>query len=153
MLRLHKQSEGSYVCHSMELRDVEAIASWGLIAIASDGWSLRDQGPLSSGKPHPRSYATNSVVLEQFVVQRSLFTLKEAIYKMTALPASRLNLSRRGRIAPGQIANVLVFDPAAVKQNNVFVNPHVYSAGMDFVFVNGKPNGTLPGKVLRSLDD
>lgn len=160
VLRLYERSEGSYVCHSMELRDVEAIASWGLMAIASDGWSLRDQGPLSSGKPHPRSYATNSVIIEQFVEQRGLFTLEEAIYKMTALPASRLNLSRRGRIAPGQIADVLVFDPANVKQNNDFVNPHVYSTGMDYVFINGKPslengmpNGTLPGKVLRSLDD
>ncbi|MEE8046221.1 MAG: D-aminoacylase [Dehalococcoidia bacterium] len=159
-LRLYEQSDGNYVLHSMEMKDVDAIVKWPLMAIASDGSSLRDQGPLSSGKPHPRSYATNSIILEQFVQQRGLFTLEEAIYKMTALPASRLNLSRRGRIAVGQIADVLVFDPANVKQNNGFVNPHVYSTGMDYVFVNGKPslengkpNGTLPGKVLRSLDD
>ena len=160
VLRLYEQSEGNYVLHSMELQDVDAIAKWGLMSIASDGSSLRDEGPLSSGKPHPRSYATNSVILEQFVQQRGLFTLEEAIYKMTALPASRLNLSRRGRIAPGQIADVLIFDPANVKQHNDFVNPHVYSSGMDYVFVNGKPalengkpNGTLPGRVMRSLDD
>lgn len=159
-LRLYEQSEGNYVLHSMELQDVDAIAKWPLMAIASDGSSLRDEGPLSSGKPHPRSYATNSVIIEQFVVQRGLFTLEEAIYKMTTLPASRLNLSRRGRIAPGQVADLLVFDPANVKQNNDFVNPHVYSTGMDFVFVNGKPalengrpNGELPGRVMRSLDD
>ena len=159
-LRLYEQSEGNYVLHSMELQDIDAIAKWRLMAIASDGSSLRDQGPLSSGKPHPRSYATNSVILEQFVTQRGIFTLEEAIYKMTALPASRLNLSKRGRIAPGQIADVLIFDPANVKQHNDFVNPHVYSTGMDFVFVNGKPsldngkpNGTLPGRVLRSLDE
>jgi len=120
---------------------------------------LRDEGPLSSGKPHPRSYATNSVIIEQFVTQRGLFTLEEAICKMTGLPASRLNLKRRGRIAPGHIADVLVFDPANVKQNNDFVNPHVYSTGMDYVFVNGnpalengRPNGQLPGRVVRSLD-
>ena len=159
-LRLYEQSEGSYVLHSMELQDIDSIAKWRLMAIASDGSSLRDQGPLSSGKPHPRSYATNSVIIEQFVEQRGLFTLEEAIYKMTALPASRLNLSRRGRIAPGQIADVLVFDPANVKQHNDFVNPHIYSSGMDYVFVNGKPalengkpNGTLPGKVVRKLSD
>ena len=100
------------------------------------------------------------MIIEQFVEQRGLFSIEEAVYKMTALPASRLNLSRRGRIAPGQIADVLVFDPANVKQNNDFVNPHIYSTGMDYVFVNGrpalengKPNGTLLGKVLRSLDD
>jgi N-acyl-D-amino-acid deacylase len=55
---------------------------------------------------------------------------------------------------------VLVFDPANVKQHNDFVDPHVYSTGMDYVFVNGKPalengkpNGELPGRVMRSLDD
>ena len=159
-LRLYEQSEGSYVLHSMELQDIDSIAKWPLMSIASDGSSLRDEGPLSSGKPHPRSYATNSVIIEQFVQQRGLFTIEEAIHKMTALPASRLNLSRRGRIAPGQIADVLIFDPANVKQHNDFVNPHVYSSGMDYVFVNGKPalengkpNGTLPGRVMRSLDD
>ena len=159
-LRLYEQSEGNYVLHSMELQDIDSIAKWGLMSIASDGSSLRDQGPLSSGKPHPRSYATNSVIIEQFVQQRGLFTLEEAIYKMTALPASRLNLSRRGRIAIGQKADVLVFDPANVKQHNDFVDPHVYSTGMDYVFVNGKPalengkpNGELPGRVMRSLDD
>jgi N-acyl-D-amino-acid deacylase len=159
-LRLYEQSEGSYVMNSMDSKDVDAIAKWPLMAVASDGSSLRDQGPLSSGKPHPRSYATNTVVIEQFVMQRQLFSLEEAIYKMTGLPASRLDLKRRGRIAPGQIADVLVFDPANVKQNNSFADPHVYSTGMDYVFVNGKPalengkpNRTLPGKVLRSLDD
>lgn len=159
-LRLYEQSEGFFVLHSMELQDVDAIAKWPLMAVASDGMSLRDEGPLSGGKPHPRSYATNSTFIEQFVVDRKLFTIEEAVYKMTALPASRLDLKRRGRIAPGQIADVLIFDPANVKQNNDFVNPHVYSTGMDYVFVNGKsalengkPNGTLPGKVLRKLDD
>ena len=159
-LRLYEQSEGSYVLHSMELRDVDAIAKWPLMAIASDGSSLRDQGPLSSGKPHPRSYATNSVIIEQFVEERKLLSIEEAIYKMTGLPASRLNLSRRGQITIGHVADVAIFNPINVKQNNDFVTPHVYSTGMDYVLVNGKPalekgkpNGKLHGKVVRSLDE
>jgi len=158
-LRLYEQSEGNYVLNSMEMRDVEAIFKWPLMAVASDGSSLRDEGPLASGKPHPRSYATNTIIIEQFVVGRNLVSLEEAIYKMTALPAQRLNLSKRGRIAPGQFADILVFEPGNIKQNNDFVNPHVYSTGLDYVFVNGKPaleigkvNGQLPGRVLRSLD-
>ena len=159
-LRLFEESEGNYVLHSMEAKDVDSIITWPLMAVASDGSSLRDQGPLSSGKPHPRSYATNSVVIEDFVIKRQLLSLEESIYKMTGLPASRLNLNRRGRLAPGQIADLLIFDPKKVKQHNNFVNPHVYSSGMDYVFVNGKPalengkpNGGLPGKVIRSLND
>ena len=159
-LRLYEQSEGNYVLHSMEAKDVDSIITWQMMAVASDGSSLRDEGPLSSGKPHPRSYATNSVVIEDFVMKRDLLTLEESIYKMTGLPASRLNLTRRGRLAPGQIADLLIFDPKNIKQNNNFINPHVYSSGIDYVFVNGKPalengkpNGLLQGKVIRSLAD
>ena len=146
--------------HTMELRDVEDMMKWSLMAIASDGSSMRDEGPLSSGKPHPRSYATNSVIIEEFVTKRKVLSIEEAIYKMTSLPASRLKLKRRGKIIKGNIADILIFEPKNIKQNNNFIDPHVYSTGMDYVLVNGKialengkPNNTLPGKVLRSLDD
>ena len=159
-LRLYEISEGSYVQHTMELRDVEDMMKWSLMAIASDGSSMRDEGPLSSGKPHPRSYATNSVIIEEFVTKRKVLSIEEAIYKMTSLPASRLKLKRRGKIIKGNIADILIFEPKNIKQNNNFIDPHVYSTGMDYVLVNGKialengkPNNTLPGKVLRSLDD
>ena len=81
---LYEQSEGSYVLRSMEESDVEAIAQWRLMTVCSDGSSLRTTGPLSSGKPHPRSYATNSRHLETFVKERKLMSFEEAIYKMTA---------------------------------------------------------------------
>ncbi len=159
-LRLYEQSEGSYVLNSMEESDVEAIAQWRLMSVCSDGSSLRSVGPLSSGKPHPRSYATNSRYLETFVKARALISFEEAIYKMTALPASRMELKRRGRIAPGMFADILVFDPEAVTQNNSFIDPHIYSSGMDYVLVNGKaalaegvPTRETPGRVIRSFDD
>ena len=158
-LRLYEQSDGSYVLHSMEESDVEAIAQWRLMAVCSDGSSLRTTGPLSSGKPHPRSYATNSRHLETFVKERKLMSFEEAIYKMTVLGAQRLNLTRRGRIARGMYADVLVFDLDNIKQNNSFTDPHQYSTGMDHVIVNGiqaiadgELTGTTPGKVLRDFD-
>ena len=158
-LRLYEQSEGMYVQHTMEDEDVYAIASNPHIAVASDGNSLRDEGPLSSGKPHPRSYATNSRFIEHMVFEKDLVSIQEAVRKMTSLPAQRLGLTRRGRLAPGFIADVLVFDPAQVKQNNTFADPHRYSTGMDHVLVNGrfslkdgKPTGDTPGRVLRSRE-
>ena len=158
-LRLYEQSDGSYVLYSMEEADVEAIAQWRLMAVCSDGSSLRTTGPLSSGKPHPRSYATNSRYFETFVNERKLVSFEEAIYKMTALGASRLQLTRRGRIAKGMYADVLVFDPDSIKQNNSFTDPHQYSTGMDHVIVNGVQaiadgmvTGATPGKVLRDFD-
>ncbi len=159
-LRLYEESDGSYVLNSMEESDVEAIAQWRLMAVCSDGSSLRATGPLSGGKPHPRSYATNSRYLETFVKQRNLVGFEEAIYKMTGLGADRLDLKRRGRLNPGMFADILVFDPDNIRQHNTFVDPHVYSSGMDYVFVNGKPalvngapNGEAHGKVIRSFED
>ncbi len=158
-LRLYEESDGSYVLQSMEESDVEAIAQWRMMSVCSDGSSLRTTGPLSSGKPHPRSYATNSRYIETFVRERGLVSFEEAIYKMTALPASRLQLTRRGRIARGMYADVLVFDPAQIKQQNSFTDPHQYSTGIDEVIVNGvravadgEVTGATPGKVLRDFD-
>ncbi len=158
-LRLYEQSDGSYVLNTMEEADVEAIAQWRLMAVCSDGSSLRTTGPLSSGVPHPRSYATNSRHLETFVKERKLMPFEEAIYKMTALGAARLNLKRRGRIARGMYADINVFALDNVKQNNTFNEPHQYSTGMDHVIVNGvqaiangKVTGATPGKVIRDFE-
>jgi N-acyl-D-amino-acid deacylase len=159
-MRLYEESEGGMVLHSMEEVDVYTIARSPHIAVASDGSSLRTTGPLSSGKPHPRNYATNSRFLEHMVREKKVVGLEEAIRKMTSLPAQRLGLTRRGRIAPGLVADVLVFDPTAVKQHATFADPHRGSTGMDWVLVNGrpaladgKPTGAKPGRVLRSKSD
>ena len=159
-LRLYEKSEGSFVLHSMEDRDVYDIASDRFVAVASDGSSLRDEGPLSSGKPHPRSYATNSRFIEHMVFDRKLMSVEEAIRKMTTLPADRLKLTRRGRIAPGFAADVLVFKPEEFKAQATFTDPHRHSTGMEHVLVNGKPaisngkvTGSTHGKVIRKETD
>lgn len=159
-LRLYEKSEGSFVLHSMEDRDIYDIASDPYVMVASDGSSLRDEGPLSSGKPHPRSYATNSRFFEHMVFEKNLMSVEEAVRKMTTLPAERLQLSRRGRIAAGYAADILVFDPAEFKAKATFTDPHQHSTGMDHVLVNGKLSltngkvtGTTPGQVIRSKDD
>ena len=159
-LRLYEESEGSYVLHTMEDVDVETIAQWRRMAVCSDGNSLRTTGPLSAGKPHPRSYATNSRHLETFVNEKGLMSLSEAVYKMTGLPADRMALTRRGRLQPGTVADVLVFDPSNIKQHASFTDPHQYSTGMDYVLVNGKfalsggePTGETHGRVIRDFHE
>ena len=91
--------------------------------------------------------------------ERGLVSFEEAIYKMTALGAERLQLTKRGRIARGMYADINVFDLDNIKQHNSFTDPHQYSTGMDYVIVNGIPaiadgevTGATPGKVIRDFD-
>jgi N-acyl-D-amino-acid deacylase len=158
-MRLYEISEGSFVLHSMEEKDVDEIGNCDIIAVASDGNSLRTKGPLSSGKPHPRSYGTNSRFIENMVVNKKLVPLGKAINRMTSLPASRLGLKNRGKLKKGYFADINIFRPEEIKENATYVNPHQYSTGMKYVLVNGQialENGKkLPGRygrVIRSKE-
>jgi N-acyl-D-amino-acid deacylase len=105
---------------------------------------------------HPRAFGTFARILEHYVQTEKVIGLEEAIRKGTSLPADRLMLFDRGRIAPGMAADLLVFDPANVRDTATFAQPLSYAAGFDCVIVNGEPvidegtpTGALPGRVLR----
>ncbi len=117
------------------------------VMIGSDG------GPASR---HPRGSGTFARVLRELVAHEKALSLEEAIRKMTTLPAATLGLPDRGRIAPGQAADLLVFDPTAVKDTATFESPTRAAAGIDWALVNGeivrdrgKPTSARPGRVLR----
>jgi N-acyl-D-aspartate/D-glutamate deacylase len=95
-------------------------------------------------------------LLAEYVRKQHLFTVEEAVRKMTSLPADRLGLADRGILREGMKADVVVFDPATVQDMATYENPAQYSKGIDWVFVNGtavvangKPTNALPGRVLR----
>ena len=159
-LRLYEQGDGSCVSHMMVDADVDLIAAHPLISVASDGSSLSTEGVLSVGLPHPRSYGTYPRFLARFVKERMLVSWEEAIRKMTSLPAERLRLTRRGRIAPGYAADLVVFDPKSVADTGTYEAPHSYAAGIPHVAVNGVAvvedgqfTGETPGMVIRGFTD
>ncbi len=125
----------------------------------SDGYALTATGPLAKGFPHPRSYGTFPRVLSQFVRQRRLFTWKEAIRKMTYLPARYLGIKDRGLIKEGMYADIVIFNPETIKDNSTFSKPQQYPSGIDYVITNGvitidknKHTGQLAGRVLRKTN-
>jgi N-acyl-D-amino-acid deacylase len=140
------------VFHSMGNEDVERIMKYPYTAVASDG-SIVEFG---SGMPHPRAYGNNARVLAEYVRTRGTLRLEDAVRRMTTLPARTFHLSDRGIVREGAAADLLVFDPAKVRDKATFDKPHQYSEGFDFVVVNGKvavENGVLSqqlgGQVLR----
>lgn len=134
ILDLTEQGSAAMVYHSMNEADVENIMQYPFTMIASDG-GIRELG---AGMPHPRSYGTNARVLGLYVREKKILVLEDAIRRMTSLPAQKFGLTNRGLLRPGMKADVVVFDPARVQEMSTFEKPHAYSAGMDYVLVNGK---------------
>jgi len=111
---------------------------------------------LGQEHPHPRAYGTFPRILRKYVREEKKLTLEDAIRKFAALPAQRMRLTDRGVLKTGMWADIVVFDPATVRDLATFEKPNQLSQGMDYVLVNGVPvidqgkeTGALPGKVLR----
>jgi N-acyl-D-amino-acid deacylase len=107
-------------------------------------------------KPSPRSYGSYPRILGQFVRDEALLSMEEAVAKMTSMPAARLGLKDRGRIADGYVADLVVFDPATVRANATYDEPRQFPDGIEQVIVNGtlvvedgRHTGALPGRALR----
>src|SRR5215510_925072 len=105
--------------------------------VCSDGGSFAIDGPSRRGHPHPRGLGTFPRILSRYVRERKALKLEQAINKMTALPASRIHLNDRGRLAPSMAADVVVFDPATVADKATFEEPFQYPVGINAVIVNG----------------
>ena len=136
--------------------DVEYVLQYPAAMIGSDGRALATYGPLGKGHPHPRNYGTFPRVLGHYARDRGIFTLSEAVRKMTSLPAQKLGLRNRGVVRPGAWADLVVFDPETAIDVATYANPKRYPKGIEYVFVNGvltirkgKHTGALAGKVLK----
>lgn len=118
---------------SMDQNDVDAVARLPYSAVISD--SLYGGG----GNPHPRLFGSFPKVIREYVMERSVLTMEQAIQKMTGMPANRLRLGNRGELTPGNFADINVFDPKKLADHAVYTAPNQLSTGMEWVFVNGVP--------------
>jgi len=126
------------------------------VSVDNDSSGAAPTGLLGQEHPHPRAYATFPRILRKYVRQEHKLSLPDAIRKFSALPAQRMHLSDRGVLKKDMWADVVVFDPATVRDVASFENPNQLSQGMEYVLVNGVPvidrgkmTNVLPGKVLR----
>jgi N-acyl-D-aspartate/D-glutamate deacylase len=105
---------------------------------------------------HPRTYGNFPRIFARYVREQQVLTLEDAVRKASAAVATRLSLNDRGVLRTGLKADVIVFDPATIRDNATFEQPHQLSTGVRDVFVNGvavlrngEHTGAKPGVVVR----
>jgi N-acyl-D-amino-acid deacylase len=125
------------------------------VSFGSDAASMAPEPPFTNSSAHPRAYGNFARLLGKYVRDEKLIPLAEAVRRLTGLPATNLELDRRGFLKEGLFADVVVFDPATIRDRATFENPHQYAEGVKHVFVNGiavirdgEHTGAKPGRAL-----
>ena len=126
------------------------------MSYGSDAASMAPEGVFLKSSTHPRAYGNFSRLLGKYVRDEKAAQLPDAIRRLTSLPATNLGIKNRGALKAGYFADVVVFDPAQVRDNATFAKPHQLATGMSHVFVNGvqvmrdgKHTGAKPGRFVR----
>lgn len=151
-IKLVMQGNAGIVSFNMNDKDVHTFMAQNWTMTSSDGGLV----PWMEGVPHPRSYGAFSQKIEKYVIEENVIGLSYAIKSMTFLPATVYRMVDRGIIREGAVADVIVFDPAKIRNMATYTEPHQLAEGMTHVFVNGESairngvfTGTLAGVVLQ----
>lgn len=126
------------------------------VSFGSDEGSYTTEGVFLKSNAHPRAYGNFSRVVGHYVRDEKVLSLQAAIQKLANVPAKHLKLQKRGELKAGYYADIIVFDPAKVKDNATYEKSHQYSDGMVNVFVNGigvfkngAPTGLAAGRFVK----
>jgi len=125
------------------------------MSFGSDAGSMSAEGIFLKNSAHPRAYG-NFVRLIGKYVREGVLTLQEAIRRLSNLPCQNLGIRKRGLLRDDYFADVVVFDPAEVRDNSTYENPHQLATGVIHAWVNGEQvlrggehTGRTPGKFIR----
>ena len=126
------------------------------LSFGSDEGSYEPSGVFLKSNPHPRAYGNFARVLGKYVREEKIISLQEAVRKLAKLPATNLKIQKRGELKIGNYADIVIFDPAQIKDKATFDKPHQYAEGMIHVFVNGiqvlkdgEHTNAKPGKFVK----
>jgi len=151
-LNLIEQETPGIVSFNMNQKDVRRFMRQPWTMTCSDGGLVA----MGEGVPHPRNYGAFPRKLRRYVMEENVVELGFAIRSMTHLSASVMGIQDRGQLRAGAYADVVVFDPAQLRDTAEFQDPHQLAEGMEHVIVNGQfavRNGAFtgdrPGRVLH----
>jgi N-acyl-D-aspartate/D-glutamate deacylase len=138
ILLRNSRTSVSTVVFAMSEDNLERFLAHPQAMVCSDGGTFAIEGPARNGHPHPRGLGTFPRVLGRYVRERKSLSLVQALHKMSGMPARRLRLFDRGKIATGSAADVVLFDPITVADRATFQDPFQYPVGIPTVIVNGR---------------
>jgi N-acyl-D-amino-acid deacylase len=154
-LILEDQSRIGSIYFLMSEDNVKKELAKPWISFGSDEASQAPEGVFLKSNPHPRAYGNFARVLGKYVRDEKVIPMKEAIRRLSGLPATNLGLDHRGFLKEGMFADVVVFDPGTIADRATFEKPNQYAVGMKHVFVNGvqvlkdgEHTGAKPGRAL-----
>jgi len=144
------------VYFSMSEDNVRREVGLPWMSFGSDAASMSASGVFLKSSTHPRAYGNTARLLGKYVRDDKAAQLPDVIRRLTSLPATNLSIKQRGWLKPGYYADVVVFDPATIRDNATFAKPHQLATGVKDVFVNGvqvwrdgKHTGAKPGRFVR----
>ncbi|HET7606124.1 MAG TPA: D-aminoacylase [Sphingomicrobium sp.] len=144
------------VYFSMDPENVKREVGLPWMSFGSDAGSQGPEGVFLKSSTHPRAYGNVARLLGHYVRDERATTLQDAIRRLTSLPATNLALKQRGSLKPGFYADVVVFDPATIRDNATYEKPQQLASGVSQVFINGvqvlkdgKHTGATPGRFVR----
>ncbi len=147
---------GSGIMFFMDEGDMRAALRHPLVMMGTDSGGMAPDSPAPTAGVHPRAWGSAARILGKYVREERLLSLEEAVRKMTSLPAQRMRLWDRGVVRPGAFADLVVFDPATIRDRATFELPRQYAEGIRYVAVNGQlvvNDGQItaarPGRALR----
>lgn len=139
---------------TMSEDNVQMQLKWPWVVIGTDAGGMDPDS--ATGVTHPRAYGTYPRILGRYVREAKLFTLEDAVRKMSSAVAARLGIRDRGMLREGMFADVVIFDERSIMDKATPEQPHQLSVGVRHVWVNGVPvltdgvhTGAKPGRALR----
>lgn len=148
-LVLEDQSRVGTVYFLMDEENIRKQIRIPWVSFGSDAGSMAPEGVFLKSSTHPRAYGNFARLLGKYVREEKVISLEEAIRRLSGLPATNLELDRRGFLKSGYFADVVIFDPKTIADKATFENPHQLAVGVRDVFVNGVQllkNGEHTGK-------
>lgn len=153
LLNFIRDEEGAIMVSFKQMSEEKSILELikqDFVCIGSDGFLVEDSNT------HPRSYGAFAKILGDYARKKKLFSLEEAVRKMTGLSASILKLPDRGLIKEGYKADIVIFNEEKIIDTSTYADGRQYPEGIDYVFINGeltvekgKHMGNLSGRILK----